>query len=288
MSVRCPTESVPANEGLSILDLILALASEWKIFAACLAAGVLFAALVHARFEPTYSSHFIARIGSTYGSGSPQPLENPFLVAKRIVLRFGGVSNEDIRARTYEQDFDFNKRMTIEIDVETRSSERTLALANEIAGFLRSEHAKLYSDELERNTLARSANESSAATNRRLSDSYKKMQIEGRKKRHGDHHDPIARTLDEEFIQWAILMQRQYDLLTNNLLATSGNYRVFPTIFTLVPERTAIVASVFNQRVYLSGILGGLFFGMIIAALVQRHRQSCQGRETEGEKAERS
>lgn len=288
MSARSTTGNVHANEGLSILDLILALAAEWRILATCLAVGILGAALAYFRFEPTYSSNFVAQIGTTYGSSSPQPLENPFLAARRIVLRFGGVPEERIRTRTYEQDFDFKKRMTLEVNVETRSPERTLALANEIVGFLRAEHTKFYGDELEKYALAKTANESSVATSQQLSAYYKKIYVERLKSHRVASVGSTEQNIDREFMNWAISMQQFHSLKIKNLQDAMSSYQVVPTTFTLLPEGTAVAASAPDHRVFLSGIFGGLFFGMIGAALAQRWRRSRGGRDVHGDQAGQS
>ncbi|MCF8150184.1 MAG: hypothetical protein K9J80_05530 [Sulfuritalea sp.] len=288
MSVRSPTRNVHANEGLSILDLILALASEWRIVATCLVVGILGAALAYFRYEPTYSSNFVTQIGTTYGSSSPQALENPFLAARRVVLRFGGIPNEHIRTRTYEQNFDLKQRMTLEVSIETRSPERTLALANEIVGFLRAEHARFYSDELEKYALAKTANEASVATSQQLSDYYKKIYVERLKNQRLASVGSIEQIIDRELVGWAVSMEQTHKLSIEKLQLAMSNYRVVPTTFPLLPEVAKVVASTPDWRVFLSGFFGGLFFGMIGAALAQRWRQSRSGKDAHGKQAGQS
>lgn len=288
MSVRSSTGNAYANEGLSILDLMLALAAEWRIVTTCLVVGILGAALVYFRFEPTYSSNFVTQIGTTYGSSSPQALENPFLAARRVVLRFGGIPNEHIRTRTYEQDFDQRKRMTLEVSIETRSSERTLTLANEIVGFLRAEHARFYSDELKKYELRKADNEASIATSQRLSAHYKKMIVERKKKPHVESAGSIEQIIDWEFKSWAISMQQSHNSKIKNLQDAMSRYQVVPTTFPLLPEGAAVVASAPDLRVFLSGIFGGLFFGLLGAALAQRWRRSRGGKDAHGKQAGQS
>ncbi len=288
MSLRSSTGNDNGNEGLSLLDLILALASEWRIIAVCLAIGICGATLAYFRFSPTYSSNIVAQIGIDSSNGSPQPLENPFLAARRIVLRFAGVPEEHIRTRTYEQDFDLKKRMTVEVSVETRSPERTLMLANEIVAFLRTEHAKLYSDVQEKFALAKADNEASVVTSQRLSAHYKQIYIERQKNPRVESAGSIEQIFDSEFMGWAISMQKMHDLRVRNLQDAMSRYRVVPTTFPLLPEGTAVAASAPDRRVFLSGIFGGLFFGLLGAALAQRWRRSRGGRVVHCEQAGQS
>lgn len=286
MLFRSPTEN--ANEGVSLLDLILLSVSEWRIFAACLAIGICGAALAYFRLSPTYSSNIVAQIGIDTSSGSPQPLENPFLAARRIVLRFGGVPEEHIRTRTYELDFDLKKRMTMEVSVDTRSPERTLALANEIVGFLRAEHTKLYGDALKKYEVAKADNEASIAISQQISAYYNKLYVERLKNQRVASVDSTEQVIDREFVGWAISMQQSHILKVRNWQDAMSHYQIVPTTFPLLPERTAVAESVKDRRVFLSGTFGGLFFGLLGAALAQRWRRSRGGKDVHGEQAGQS
>lgn len=265
---------VVGDDGLlSILDIAMALATEWRIVAVCLALGLTASAIAYLGFAPTYTCSLAIQVGRTYGQNAPEPLEATFLAARRIGLRFGGHGGERIGTRVYEADFDLVKRLTLEITVSTASAERSLVLANDIVEFVRADHARRYQEVVAKQQATYEQAQQARALEQRLVHRYRDMYNAGMAKARQERADKVDEVVASEATQWAHQRYQAHLEALQRTEAAITRLAPVPTVVTLAPDMAAIAVSERDPRVFVAGLSGGLLAGILAGAVARAWRK---------------
>jgi len=198
------------------------------------------------------------------GKATDQPLESTFLASRRIILKYSGEVDQKIETTFYERDFDERKRLTLEVKVTTSSASKTLWLAKNIVATLRDEHLLLLNKPKE-------------------SDNFIKLPFEIKKQKElmRYYEDRLAGLGVSDDIRYSsetlFVVNKEYREWLKNMLNFHRNWHdkqlknyeqtFTPTFFPLLPEEKNVIKIVPKMSIFISGILGGMFFGVLTALL---------------------
>lgn len=260
-----------AEDGLdtSIQIIFLDLLVEWRTIVAFVAVGISIATVFFFTTSPTYSVNFIAQIGKV----KDQPLESTFLAAQMIMLGRFGVGDEKIETSIYELDFDEKKRRTLEVKVSSNSIENTINLAERIVESLHNRHL----------TLLDKANESDyfiglplkIKEERELVQYFEDALAKPDIPNDVRYSKKTLSTITKEYREW-LRTGMQFHLNILNRYLNEFEMGSTPTFFPLLPNVKNIKETKPNVNIFISGILGGCFFGVLAAfarKLLNRARQ---------------
>jgi hypothetical protein len=254
----------------SVLELIASLVEEWRLIVIVTGMGLIVSAVAYLTYVPLYYGNLVIEVGAKYGPEVPQALETPFLLARRIKLKFPPNSGEHIEAKIYENDFDLKKRMSLELKIGTLSAARTLGLEREIVEFVAKEHAQLAAAALAEQRLADQHFAEMLGRERVLLTRYMEMRdarLAGKSKLPSSEVEQVLWDEALDYLNDRIEFHRA--LLKKTSAAMERNKRfATQTIFTLAPDADAINVSEPLRHIFLVGAAGGLFIGCIAAAVV--------------------
>ena len=253
-----------AEDGLytSIQIIFLDLLVEWRTIVAFVAIGISIATVFFFTTSPRYSVNFIAQIGKV----KDQPLESTFLAAQMIMLGRSNVGDEKIETSIYELDFDEKKRRTLEVKVTSNSEKNTINLAERIVESLHNRHLTLLDKAKESDyfiDLPLKIKEERELV-QYFEDALAKLDISNNVR----YSKKTLSTKTREYREWLkTSMQFHLNKLDRYLNEFEMGYT--PTFFPLLPNVKNVIETKPNINIFISGILGGCFFG-VLAAFVRK------------------
>lgn len=274
MLARESGDIIETTNQVSVLELALRLASEWRIVLAGAIVGLLVSTAVYLGSQPGYTCSMMILVGHEYGEHAPTPLEPPFLAGRRIQMQFGGNSGETIKTKVYESDFDLRKRRTLEISITTGSPERSQALAGQIAEFLLRDHERLYQEAVTRAKKAEQHAKKKLAIEEQVIPLYRKLNREWYRKELEHKLDGADAMFVGEMWRFANAQIQNHQIKVNNYKNVIERTRPKSTTIPLMPDRGAIFASMPSLNILLSGVFAGLFFGIVAAVFAQTWRST--------------
>lgn len=249
-----PKDSLDTSVRIIFLDLL----AEWRTIVTFVALGISIAAFFFFTTSPRYSVGFVAQVGKARA----QPLESTFLAAQIIMLKHAGADDEKIETFINELDFDDIKRRTLGVKVTSNSAENTINLADKIVESLNDHHLALLDKAKEfddfKSLPLRIKEE------RELVQYYKDALAKLNASDDIRHSNKTRSKIADEYGEWLRTVIRIHQ---NKLDQYSNEYETgyTPTFFPLRPNVKNVIETKPNINIFISGILGGCFFGALAA-----------------------